>query len=89
LSAFALSAERSNVREFAYRSQPCVAGIQTALSLGVVLAKENVNLGDALGSEIEGCDLFCGHAKENFILTGVRLLLQEGVQFLTQAFELF
>jgi hypothetical protein len=46
-------------------------------SLNVVLAKKNVNPGDALCSEVEGCTLFCRHANENFSHTGIGLLFHE------------
>jgi len=47
------------------------------VSLGVVLPKNDLNLGDAFCSEIEGCNLFLAHWNENFELTGVGLLLRQ------------
>jgi hypothetical protein len=43
-----------------------------------VLAKNNVNLGDAFRSEIEGFNLLFGHANKNFGQTGVGLPLSRG-----------
>jgi len=40
----------------------CIVG----LSFGVVLAKNNVNFGDTVGSPVEGPDLLLIHADENF-----------------------
>jgi len=42
-----------------------------------VLAKNTENLGDAFGSKVEGFNLLCGHANENFGQTGIGLLLRE------------
>lgn len=47
-------------------------------SLGVVVAKNSVNLGDAFCSEVEGFNLLLGHANENFGRAGIGLLRDEG-----------
>ena len=47
------------------------------LSLGVVIAENNVNLGDTLCSEVEGFNLLCSHADENFHQASIGLLLRE------------
>jgi|HubBroStandDraft_3_1064219.scaffolds.fasta_scaffold164796_2 hypothetical protein len=43
----------------------------TKLSLGVVFAKDDVNLRDAFLSEIEGVNLFLAHPNENVGQTGI------------------
>jgi len=51
---------------------------RSELSLGVVLAENDVNPGDAVGPEIEGFHLMRGHANEDFGQTRIVLLLHEG-----------
>jgi hypothetical protein len=53
-----------------------------------VLAKNDVDLGDALCPEVEGFTLLFGHAKENFVQASIGLLLRQGCEFITQVFEL-
>ena len=58
------------------------------LSLGVVLAENDVNLRDSFRPEIESLNFLWGHANVNFGQTGIRLLFCEGGQFITQVLEL-
>jgi hypothetical protein len=57
------------------------------LSLGVVLAKNNVNPGDAFCPEVESFNLLFGHANENLHQASIGLLLHEGCKFITQFIE--
>jgi hypothetical protein len=57
------------------------------LSLGVVLTENDVNLGDALCSEVERFNLLRRHAKKNFSEPGIGLLLREDCQLITQVSE--
>ena len=60
----------------------------STLSLGVVVAENNVNLGDAFCSEIEGFNLRFVHADECFHPAGIGLLLRECCQFIPQVSDL-
>jgi hypothetical protein len=58
------------------------------LSLGVVFAKNNVNLRDSWCSEVESFNLLFGHANENLHQSSIGLLFHEACKFITQFIEL-
>jgi hypothetical protein len=64
-----------------------IASPSLELPLGVVIAKSDVNPGDAGSSGIEGFDFHLSHGNENFSLASIVLLLRQSVQLTVQLFE--
>jgi hypothetical protein len=61
--------------------------MKPTLPLGIVVAENNVNVRDALGSEVEGFNLLRSHVNVNFSQAGIGLLLNKGWQLITQIFD--